>query len=75
MKIFIYGCNGIGKTTFAAEFEKPILIDLEGSAHHLEIDRYSLSNYQDVDDFLLPLKKESHPYKMIIIDSVDVWNI
>ena len=72
MKIFIYGCNGIGKTTFAAEFEKSILIDLERNAHHLEIDRYSLSNYQDVDDFLLSLKKESHPYKTIIIDFVDV---
>lgn len=38
-KVVIYGPEGIGKTTFASHFPKPIFIDTEGSTKHLDVSR------------------------------------
>ena len=34
-KVVIYGPEGIGKFTFAAQFPDPVFIDTEGSTKHL----------------------------------------
>lgn len=72
LKLFIYGRNGIGKTTFATQMDDPVLLDLEGNAHHLEVDRYFLSSWQEVQMFLRTLKTEPHSFQTVILDSVDV---
>ena len=72
LKLFIYGRNGIGKTTFACQFEKPVLLDLENNATHMEVDRFFLSAYRDVQTFLYELKIQPHDFKTVILDSVDV---
>lgn len=38
-KVVIYGPEGIGKTTFAAQFPEPLFIDTEGSTKHLDVAR------------------------------------
>ena len=38
-KIVIYGPEGIGKSTFASQFPKPVFIDTEGSTKHMNVDR------------------------------------
>ena len=38
-KVVIYGPEGIGKSTFAAEFPQPLFIDTEGSTAHLNVRR------------------------------------
>lgn len=38
-KVVVYGPEGIGKTTFAAEFPKPLFIDTEGSTKHIDVAR------------------------------------
>jgi hypothetical protein len=72
LKLFIYGHNGIGKTTFASQMDSPVLLDLEDNASHLRVDRQLLTNYRDVQSFLLALKTEEHSFKTVILDSVDV---
>lgn len=72
LKLFIYGRNGIGKTTFASEMDSPVLLDLEDNASHLTVDRQLLTNYRDIQSFLLALKTQKHPFKTVILDSVDV---
>jgi hypothetical protein len=71
LKLFIYGRNGIGKTTFASQFDKPVLLDLEDNASHVEIDRWFLSAYKDVQTFLYELRIQPHDFKTVILDSVD----
>ena len=34
-KVVIYGPEGIGKTTLAAQFPDPVFIDTEGSTNHM----------------------------------------
>lgn len=38
-KIVIYGPEGIGKSTFAAQFPNPVYIDTEGSTKHMDVAR------------------------------------
>ena len=39
-KVVIYGPEGIGKSTLAAQFPNPIFIDTEGSTKHLDVRRF-----------------------------------
>lgn len=38
-KVLVYGPEGIGKSTFAAQFPNPLFIDTEGSTKHLDVNR------------------------------------
>ena len=39
LKIVLYGPEGIGKSTFASRFPRPLFIDTEGSTRHLDVSR------------------------------------
>ena len=71
-RIIIYGENGIGKTTFAAQAPSPVLIQTEDGLGQLDIPRFPLATtYQDVIDSLDSLEKEKHDFSTVIIDSLD----
>ncbi len=36
-KIVVYGPEGIGKSTFAAQFPDPVFIDTEGSTGNMDV--------------------------------------
>lgn len=38
-KVVVYGPEGIGKTTFAAQFPSPLFIDTEGGSSHVDVRR------------------------------------
>lgn len=38
-KVVVYGPEGIGKSTFAAQFPNPVFIDTEGSTKHMDVAR------------------------------------
>lgn len=38
-KVVLYGAEGIGKSTFAAQFPAPLFIDTEGSTSHMSVRR------------------------------------
>ena len=48
-KVVIYGPEGIGKSTFAAEFPQPLFIDTEGSTAHLNAGRGQVYRKQSGD--------------------------
>lgn len=39
LKVVIYGPEGIGKSTFASMFPRPVFIDTEGSTSHMDVTR------------------------------------
>ncbi len=41
VRAVIYGPEGIGKSTLAATFPRPLFVDVEGGTHHLDIARIS----------------------------------
>lgn len=70
----VTGNNGIGKTTFAASFPGPLIIDLEKGSEHLDVPRIPSSKiptFQRLRDLLKDLVTTSHDYKTLTIDSVE----
>lgn len=39
LKVVVYGPEGIGKSTFAAQFPNPLFIDTEGGTKHMDVAR------------------------------------
>ena len=74
-KVLLFGVEGVGKTTLAAQFPNPLFIDIEGSTSKLKPQPKRLP---DVDGYL-SLKKQlaqvlnmKHDFKTLVIDSATV---
>jgi len=72
-KIIIYAVPGIGKTTFASTFKKPILIRTEDGAGNIDIDTFPTipNNYTELNIMLRVLYSEEHDYETLELDSLD----
>lgn len=71
-KVVIYGPEGIGKSTFAAQFPKPLFIDTEGSTSHLEVDRLPRpTSWQMLRQYIKDLKGDTMGYQTLVIDTAD----
>lgn len=77
----IYGTDGVGKSTWAAESDKPLFLDIEDGISQLNTDSIPLNQatYDDVIETIRMLINEEHEYETIVIDSIDwleekIWN-
>jgi hypothetical protein len=71
-KVVIYGPEGIGKSTFAAQFPRPLIIDTEGSTSHLEVDRLPRpTSWQMLRQYIKDLKGDTMGYQTLVIDTAD----
>ncbi|WP_276945884.1 ATP-binding protein [Dialister micraerophilus] len=73
VKSCIYGVEGIGKSTFASQFPKPLFLDLDKGTARLDVDRIEdITTWSDlmktVQDFAY---MENNPYETLIIDTAD----
>lgn len=67
----IYGCEGVGKSTFASKFPKPIFADLEGGTAHLDVQRADISSWEELLATIDELSKDSNGFKTFIMDTAD----
>jgi len=72
-RVVVYGTEGIGKSTFASRFPKPVFIDTEGSTVEMDVQRLETPrDWQAVIDLLRDVYAEdSVPFKTLVIDTVD----
>lgn len=71
-RIAIYGTHGIGKSTFASKFSKPIFISTEDGLAGLDVISFPRAEHiSDVRQNIGILAKEPHDFKTLVIDSVD----
>jgi len=71
-RILLYGTEGIGKSTFAAEAPNPIFIPTEDGLNEINCASFPMAKkYSDVESYLSALAIEQHDYQTIIIDSCD----
>jgi hypothetical protein len=71
-KAVVFGPEGIGKSTLAAQFPAPVFLDTEGGTHHLDVARLPApKSWDDVTKSITALATESHEFKTLVIDTVD----
>lgn len=73
-KIFmgLIGTAGVGKTTFACDFPKPLMLDLESGSSFLNVPRLPRpESFQEVLAVLKEVSDSSHEYESLIIDTID----
>lgn len=72
--IVLYGVDGVGKTSLAAEFPDPIYVQTAGERPPQGIDLPSFGvaeTFDDVLDAIAELLSEDHKFKTLIVDSLD----
>lgn len=71
-KIVLYGLEGVGKSSFAADAPKPIFLDVEGGTEDLDVERLpSVKTFAEVLQAIDELTTESHEYKTFVVDTLD----
>lgn len=68
----LMGLAGVGKTTFAAQFPKPLVLDLEDGSKRVRTTRLGkdvLGSYEKLNQALDELLEGTHAFKTIVVDS------
>lgn len=70
----VYGDFGVGKTSFALSFPKPLVIDTDAglvsvALYGREAERFDPTGYKELENLYLYVKKNSDRYETIVIDS------
>ena len=79
-RIFLYGVEGIGKSTFGSQAPKPIFLQTEDGLDEIDCDKFPLATTLDeVTTALAELRTQQHDYESVVIDSMDwlerlVWD-
>ena len=71
-KVVIYGPEGIGKSTFAAQFPEPLFIDTEGSTRHMDVARLPKpSSFTMLMEQVKYVKANPGLCKTLVLDTAD----
>lgn len=72
-KIVVYGPEGIGKSTFAAQFPNPLFIDTEGSTKKLDVNRFrdKPTSWSMLKNYVEYVKQNPGVCETLVIDTID----
>ncbi len=72
VKCVVYGPEGVGKSTWAAAWPRPIFIDTEGSTDRLDVARLPKpTNWKQLHGYVKGLGEDPHGYQTLVIDTAD----
>jgi hypothetical protein len=71
VKMTLYGVEGVGKTTFASKFPRPLFIDAEAGTRRIDVDRIYVSNWTECLSVLRQLMNYKNQYDTIVLDTLD----
>lgn len=71
-KVVVYGPEGIGKSTFAAQFPDPVFIDTEGSTSAMDVARFEkASSWTMLQEQVRYVMRNPGTCKTLVIDTID----
>lgn len=70
-KVVLYGPEGIGKSSFAAQFPNPLFIDTEGSTNNMDVARMDKPSSWEFLNQQIHFVVQQHPCKTLVIDTID----
>ena len=71
-RIVIYGPEGIGKSTFASLFPKPLFIDTESGTDHLDVARFEEpETWEELAAEIEDFRSDHQGFETLVIDTAD----
>lgn len=70
-RVVVLGDSGVGKTTYAAKFPKPLVLDVEFGLGAIDVPSIPIRSTDDFNRAVSALISEQHEYQTVIIDSAD----
>jgi len=71
-RILVYGVEGVGKSSFAAQAPDPVFVTTEDGAGRIDVPKFPLvESFDEVVGNLNVLLTEQHSYQTVVIDSID----
>lgn len=71
-RIILYGMEGIGKSTFAANFPSPIFIQTEDGLSNIDCAKFPLAeSFEQAYEYVKAIDDEENDFQTIVIDSLD----
>ena len=70
-KVLLYGPEGIGKTTLARQFPRPLFLDTERGTGEYDVERVEVLKWGDIEAALSALVQQSRGYQTVVIDTID----
>ena len=70
-KAVIYGPEGIGKSSLAAKWPRPLFVDLESGTAHLDVDRVAPLSFGAVRQIVDELTQDRQGYETLVLDTAD----
>jgi hypothetical protein len=72
VRVLLYGVEGIGKSTFAANSPAPIFLGAEDGTAHLDVTRFPMpTSWVEALDAVRTLTREAHDFKTLAVDTLD----
>ena len=71
IRAVIYGIEGIGKSTLAAEFPSPVILDTEEGTHHLDVARVQIGSWDELRAAVAEIGSRAGEFRTVVIDSAD----
>jgi len=71
VRAVIYGTEGIGKSTLAAAFPSPVILDTEEGTHHLDVARVSIGSWDELRAAIAEIGSKPGEFRTVVIDSAD----
>ena len=72
LRVIIYGVEGVGKSTFAAQAPNPVFLCAEDGTSHLDVSRFpSPRNWNEALEAVKVLTHEDHTFKTLVVDTLD----
>lgn len=72
MRVLLFGVEGVGKSTFAANAPSPVFLAAEDGTAQLDVARFpEPKTWRDVFDAVDELTNGEHEYKTVVVDTLD----
>jgi len=71
VRAVVYGTEGIGKSTLAAAFPAPVILDTEEGTHHLDVARVSIGSWDELRAAIAEIGGGRGEFRTVVIDSAD----
>ena len=72
MRLLVYGIEGVGKSTFAANAPAPIFLGAEDGTSELNVERFPQpTTWLDTLEAVAELTTAAHDYQTLVIDTLD----